>query len=553
MAIKILSLIDSFKGSISSLEISKFLKRNFTNFSYFPISDGGEYFLDTVKEILMSENYKELKIENIHSLNPLNKEKINAKIILDSKNNAYIESANIIGLSLVNKNNDQGIFKRSSYGIGEVLLKINKLNINTLYIGLGGSATSDLGIGLLKALNLKFFDKNNKDITEEVNFIEDIVNVKKLDFSNVYSLNYKIEIINDVSNPLLGKNGANYVYAFQKGAKNEDIEKLEEYFHIFYKLLVKHAKNRLIDLNDEIGDGSAGGLGFIFKHVLKGKYNQGIEFILKKIDFKNIKNKYDYIFTGEGSLDYQSFNKKVVGGILDALDSKDKNKLVIICGQNNIEINKISEKYKNLIKNIYSLSPRYALKEEAIKNPKKYLKEIVFDIKKDLGILKFKDHTFPPFINKNSEILILGSFPSVKSLEKNFYYMNKTNRFYNVLATIFNINLNEISALEKEKEFLNKNHIALYDVIKSCYIEESKDESIKKDILPIDIKELLNEYNNIKKIIVSGKKAEKLFKQYLLKEIENKNVEIYYLPSTSSANASFNIEKLVEIYKKALF
>lgn len=552
MVIKILSLIDSFKGSISSLEISKFLCRNFTNFSYFPISDGGENFLDVIKEILKKNSIHELILNNIHSLNPLSNNKNNVKILLDDKNNAYIESANIIGLSLINED-DEGIFKRSSYSLGEVLLKINDLNINTLYIGLGGSAISDLGIGLLKALNLRFLDKNNVDISEEVNFIEDIIKVEKLNFLNFKQLNYKIEIINDVSNPLLGKNGANYIYAHQKGANKEDIVKLENYFIKFHDLLIKFNKNYLFNLKNEIGDGSAGGLGFIFKHILKGKYNQGIEFVLKMIDFKNIKDKYDYIFTGEGSLDSQSFNKKVVGGILDNLTKKDKNKVIIICGQNNLNSSNLNRKYAYFIKNIYSLTPKYSLKEESIKKPKKYLKELIIDIKKDLGILTFKNHNFAPFINNDSEILILGSFPSVKSLENNFYYMNETNRFYKILARIFNINIQEIETLEEKKKFLKDNHIALYDVIKSCYIEESKDESISKNIIPIDLTNLLNKYKDIKKIIITGKKAEILFKKYLLNKINDKNLRIFYLPSTSSANAKFKLENLIEIYKKVIF
>ncbi len=545
MAIKILSLIDSFKGSISSLEISKFLKRNFKNFSYFPISDGGENFLDVIKKIL--------KNNDIHSLNPLTNYKNNVKILLDNKNNAYIESANIIGLGLINKD-DKGIFKRSSHSLGEVLLKINELNINTLYIGLGGSATSDLGVGLLKALNLRFFDKNDVDISEKIHFIEDIINVQKLSFSSFKNLNYKIEIINDVSNPLLGENGANFIYAHQKGASTTDIVKLEDYFVKFYDLLIKYAKNHLFNLNDDIGDGSAGGLGFIFKHILKGKYNQGIDFVLNRIDFKKIKDKYDYILTGEGSLDSQSFNKKVVGGILDNLSKNDKEKVIIICGQNKVHLNNLDKKYSYFIKNIYSLTPKFANKEESIKNPKKYLKELIFDVKKDLGILKFKEHKFPPFINKDSEILILGSFPSVKSLDNNFYYMNETNRFYKILSTIFNIDINEINSLDKKKTFLKDHHIALYDVIKACYIEESKDETISEDdILPIDIVNILKSYKNIKKIIITGKKAEKLFKKFLLNKINEKKILLYFLPSTSSANASFRIEKLVEIYKKAIF
>ena len=154
-----------------------------------------------------------------------------------------------------------------------------------------------------------------------------------------------------------------------------------------------------------------------------------------------------------------------------------------------------------------------------------------------------------PFINDDSEVLILGSFPSVKSREEEFYYAHKSNRFYKVLSNIFFEPLP--TSIESKKELLIKHHIALYDVIYSCDISNSEDSSIR-NVTPINIKELLDKFPNINRIIVNGNKAKELFKKYLYKDIDDQNIEIGYAPSTSSANAKMSLEQLVEIYKKYL-
>ncbi len=152
-----------------------------------------------------------------------------------------------------------------------------------------------------------------------------------------------------------------------------------------------------------------------------------------------------------------------------------------------------------------------------------------------------------PFINDDSEVLILGSFPSVKSREEEFYYAHKSNRFYKVLSNIFFEPLP--TSIESKKELLIKHHIALYDVIYSCDISNSDDSSIR-NVTPINIKELLDKFPNINRIIINGNKAKELFNRYLLKDIDTQNIEIGYAPSTSSANAKMSLDSLIEIYSK---
>lgn len=148
-------------------------------------------------------------------------------------------------------------------------------------------------------------------------------------------------------------------------------------------------------------------------------------------------------------------------------------------------------------------------------------------------------HEFKPVYNRESRILILGTFPSVKSRECNFYYGHPQNRFWKVLATIFGEGVPE--TVEDKKDFLLKNKVAIWDVIQSCTIEGSSDSSIR-DVIPSDIIEILKNAD-IKCIYGNGAKACELYKKYIF---PTTNREIVKLPSTSPANAACNVEKLVE-------
>ncbi len=148
-------------------------------------------------------------------------------------------------------------------------------------------------------------------------------------------------------------------------------------------------------------------------------------------------------------------------------------------------------------------------------------------------------HTLQPIYNKYTKILILGSMPSIKSRTKNFYYAHETNRFWKIIDILFNVNLNSI---EEKKNFILKKNIGLFDVIKECEITGSSDSSIKNVKLN-NIEKIINN-TNIKYIFLTGKTAYNLYK----KNFNHLNIEYFYLPSPSSANASYNLDALVNIY-----
>ena len=150
-------------------------------------------------------------------------------------------------------------------------------------------------------------------------------------------------------------------------------------------------------------------------------------------------------------------------------------------------------------------------------------------------------HPIPPLYDKDSKILILGSFPSVKSREQMFFYGHPQNRFWKVISAVFN----EATpvTIEEKTNFLHANHIALWDVIASCDITGSSDSSIK-NVIPNNLTEILKKAD-IKQIFVNGKTAEKYYNKYIHNTIDRRAI---CLPSTSPANAGWSIEKLIETW-----
>lgn len=151
-------------------------------------------------------------------------------------------------------------------------------------------------------------------------------------------------------------------------------------------------------------------------------------------------------------------------------------------------------------------------------------------------------HNIPPVFNSESRILILGSFPSVKSREAEFFYGHPQNRFWKVTAAVFGCDVPQTT--EEKKLFLLRNQVALWDVIESCEIEGSADSTIKNAV-PNDITGILDTAD-IKEIFVNGKTAEKYYKKYLLPKTKR---EAICLPSTSPANAAKSLDRLIEEWK----
>lgn len=151
-------------------------------------------------------------------------------------------------------------------------------------------------------------------------------------------------------------------------------------------------------------------------------------------------------------------------------------------------------------------------------------------------------HPIEPIYNKDSQILILGSFPSVKSREEGFFYSHPQNRFWKVLAEVCGTDVP--ATIQEKKTFLYQHHIAVWDVIASCEIEGSSDSSIK-NVVSNDLSPILLQAS-ISKIFVNGKKAAQLYQKYIFPQTKR---EAVCLPSTSPANAAWNLERLIEEWR----
>jgi len=154
-------------------------------------------------------------------------------------------------------------------------------------------------------------------------------------------------------------------------------------------------------------------------------------------------------------------------------------------------------------------------------------------------------HPFEPVIDTNSEILILGTFPSIKSFENSFYYSHPKNQFWDILSIIFNDN--KPITIQEKIDFLKKHKIALWDSICECKRKNSNSRDDNLEIIkPCNISTLLKKYPNIKKVAVTSRLAEKVIKKHF------KNIDVIYLTSPSPLNASKKLHQKAEEWKKSL-
>lgn len=304
---KIIIIPDSFKGSLSSLEVCDAIEEGilkvFKNakIKKIPVADGGE---GTVDSILYATGGK---IKKINVRNPIG-EIIEAKYGIIDDNKAVIEMAQASGLTLVKEKNP---LKSSTYGTGEIIKDAVENGIKEILIGIGGSATNDCGIGMANALGYRFLDSYGNELEA---IAENMIKIAKIDDSNIYKkiFGVKINVACDVKNPLYGKDGATAIYGTQKGVSEESFDILDDGLKNVAKL-VKEKFNKEIDYIE--GSGAAGGLGGGLIAFCNAKLKSGIDAILDIIDFENEIKDVSIIITGEGAIDGQTQKGKVPVGI----------------------------------------------------------------------------------------------------------------------------------------------------------------------------------------------------------------------------------------------
>lgn len=350
---RILVICDSFKGSLSSKEIGKLVKAELTKkghqVDYIPISDGGEGFLDAISECVKA------KKETVVAQDALGRKKECSYLI--QEDTLYVELAEVVGIKDLKKD-ELSPYHANTYGLGEVVkYVIEQKSIKHIVFGLGGSASTDGGSGFLEALGAKYFAEGNTltNVNNEV-----LSKVTNVDLSEVLNITKGIDalILTDVNNPLLGDNGAAYIFGPQKGASPLDVIELDKNISHFVSILNKE------DLANVKGAGAAGGTTFGIMNAFDTKIELGIKYLLELVHFKEIVNNYDLIITGEGKFDEQSKMGKVYQGIVDSL--VDKTKLMVLCA-----LNDTNDDF------VYSVVPSICTKEESLEKPKENLVKLI--------------------------------------------------------------------------------------------------------------------------------------------------------------------------------
>ena len=312
---------DSFKGTMSSQSICDEMQHVIQ--PYFPdaeiikipVADGGEGSVDCFLQALGGEKvqitvegpYRE-PVESFYGL-------------LDEGRTAVIEMAAAAGLPLVG--NQTHVEQTTTYGVGQLMVDAVRRGCEQIILGLGGSATNDMGMGAAAAAGVRFY---NSEGDEFIPVGKNLSDISKIDMSGFLPEFKNIRIVSmcDINNPLFGENGAAYVFAPQKGADSEMVRHLDLQLRSASESIQKDLG---IDISNLPGSGAAGGMGGGMVAFFGAKLQAGIETVLDTVDFNSFLTQSTIIFTGEGKIDSQSLRGKVVIGI--ARRAKTKNIPVI--------------------------------------------------------------------------------------------------------------------------------------------------------------------------------------------------------------------------------
>ncbi|KAF9404969.1 hypothetical protein HW555_014084 [Spodoptera exigua] len=293
------------KGSLSSITANKVVGEVFSKYGHditqVAIADGGE---GTVEAVVKNNNGKKIAVD-VHGLT---NQQISADFgWFETEKLAVIESAAASGIQFLDGTQQTHPLNTSSFGTGELILAAVKKGAKTIVVGLGGTGTIDGGIGLLSALGVEFFDKQNRPLPAKGG------SLGKIEHFSIKNLPPKLGTItfviaSDVTSSLLGDSGAVYMFGRQKGIQADQLVAYEESMHQYQKVIT--GKNEFVE-----GDGAAGGIGFALRVFLKGRTYSGFDFISEQIRLEKLIQASDLVITGEGKMDNQSLQGKVPVGI----------------------------------------------------------------------------------------------------------------------------------------------------------------------------------------------------------------------------------------------
>lgn len=352
---------DSFKESMTAKEVCMAMEKgikkinNKINCIHVPMADGGE---GTMQSLIDATNGK---IYSIKVVGPLLNE-IEAQYgILGDGEVGVIEMASASGIHLVPKEKRNPL-TTTTYGTGQLIKACLDKGVKKILIGIGGSSTNDGGAGAISALGAKFLDEEGKKIGFGGG---ELGKLKTIDLSNFDKRlkSVEIEVACDVNNPLCGENGASNIFGPQKGATKEMIEILDKNLKHYAEIIKEQCKKDIINIP---GAGAAGGLGAGLLAFLDGKLKKGIELVIEYSGLEDKIKLCDVVFTGEGSIDYQTkFGKTPIG--VAGVAKKYGKPVIALAGRVG---DNIDDLYENGIDSIFGIMRGAASIEDALKNGK---------------------------------------------------------------------------------------------------------------------------------------------------------------------------------------
>ena len=322
---KVVIAIDSFKGSMTSLEAGGAVKDALLRVDHnaeakvLPLADGGE---GTVAAMCAGLGGEMIEAEVTGPLG----ERVTAKYCIVNGSTAVIEMAEAAGLPLVPPEMRDPMFT-TTYGVGELILHAIARGCRSFIVGIGGSATNDGGVGMLSALGFEFSDKNGERIARGAYGLDALASISAANACpELKSCSFRVAC--DVDNPLCGARGCSAVYGPQKGATPESVVIMDGWLGRYAEM----AKGVFPNADPEYpGSGAAGGLGFAFMTFLSASLESGIKIILSETGIEEHIKDADVVVTGEGRIDFQTAMGKAPIGVAK-LAKKHGKKVIAFAG-----------------------------------------------------------------------------------------------------------------------------------------------------------------------------------------------------------------------------
>ncbi len=328
---------DKYKGSLTGHEfcdaVESGIKKVFPQAEILkrPLADGGDGTIEVVAHYLNAHSI------SLEVTDPLFRKIKTEYLLSDDKKTAFIEMSEASGYKLLTKT-EMNCMHTTSLGTGEMIVDVLEKGAKNIVLGIGGSATNDGGMGMATALGYEFLDEKGQllePVGKNLARVQEIRSEKaheKLDGVN-------IQIACDVNNPLYGKNGAAHVYGPQKGASPEEVELLDKGLEHFAKIIQTTFG---VDVQQIPGAGAAGGMGAGAVVFLNAKLTSGVDLVMQLANFDEALAKTDWIITGEGQLDGQTFSGKTIAGVIQSAQKKGV-PIAAFCGSVNVSIEEMQQ------------------------------------------------------------------------------------------------------------------------------------------------------------------------------------------------------------------